>query len=292
MKTTSFCAHCKAKRFYEVTCLSTADEALRRRCMLPVLKSISNAIETRDCPSFAGTVQSDIILEITGNRDPYRKKKREVIRRAKELYPKFHRWVEKGKTPYMRFKRALMVAVAGNTLELSAPNHKVNLDAMEKDMWKLVREKLDVDDAREIFLRIKKAKNVLYLCDNCGEAVFDKVLMNEIKKYAEVTAAVASVPLDEDVSLDEAALVGLEKVAPIIGKGRSYGVWKKRAPEKFWELLMNADLIIAKGMANYETLDEYKSSTVNRTCYLLRVKCEPVALSLGLEKGALIAKLV
>ncbi|MFH1447672.1 MAG: ARMT1-like domain-containing protein [Candidatus Micrarchaeota archaeon] len=291
MKTTSFCAPCKAERFYEVTCLSTRDERLRKECMVAVLANIRKAIKRGDCPSFAGTVQSELIMDITGNRDPYRKKKRDVIRAAKRIFPSFREWVSDGKTPYERFKRAVKLAVAGNTLELSAPNHKAHVERMEDEMKQLVKKALTADDIKEIFKNVKNSKEVLYLCDNCGEAVFDIPLISEINKHSSVTAVVSSVPMDEDVSLEEIELVGLGDI-PVVGKGRSYGVWKKRAPEGFWRRFETADFIIAKGMANYETLDEYRDVVGGRAACLLRVKCPTVGASLGFGMDSMIAVMI
>ncbi len=292
MKSCSFCIPCKAKRFYSVTCLSTKDEELRRKTMAAVLKSISRAVEKTECPSFAGTVQSELIAKLTGNKDPFRKQKLDAIRRAKKIYPEFEKWVLSGKSDYGRFERALKLAIAGNALELSAPNYSVEMGRLRDEMRSLLGMKLSIDDTRKIYGRVTKASNVLYLCDNCGEAVFDVPLIREIIRHAALTIAVCSEPMDEDISFNEAKLVGLGKMAPVIGKGRSYGVWKKKAPKEFWKKLGNASLIIAKGMANYETLDEYKEVAKGRTAFLLLVKCPAVGASLRQKEGSLVAKTV
>jgi uncharacterized protein with ATP-grasp and redox domains len=292
MKVSSFCAPCKAKRFYDVTCLSTKDEGKRKRTMAAVLASIGRAMEEKDCPSFAGTKQSEAIIRATGNKDPYRKQKLEVIKKARRIYPEFERWILGGKTPYERFRKAAVLAIAGNALELSAPNHRVELAGLKGEMWRLVKSGLAADDVKRIFKRIRSCSDVLYLCDNCGEAVFDRPLISELKQYAHVTIGVASVPMDEDVSVKEAKAAGLCGLAPIIGKGRTYGVWKERAPRGFWKKLEGADFVIAKGMANYETLTEYPKLSNGRVACLLMVKCEPVGRSLGLAKGSLAAKIL
>lgn len=292
MKTSSFCAHCSAKRFHEVICLSSRSERTRKKATLAVLSNIRKAVEGGQCPSFAGTEQSEIVFRITGNRDPYARKKMEVIELAKSIYPEFERWVANGRTQKERFRRAAMLAIAGNCLELSAPNYAVDLKKLKGRMWELVRKRPAANDIDGIFEKVKKAKTVLYLCDNCGEAVFDMPLISEIKKHAGVTIAVNSVPMDEDVSVREAKLIGLNSLARVIGKGRSYGVWKERAPKEFWKAFEDADFVIAKGMANFETLDEYKKLVRGRTACLLVVKCVTVGGALGLGKGDMAAKLL
>ncbi len=291
MKVASFCAPCKAKRFYDVTCLSTKDGGLRKKTMGAVLANIRKAMETNDCPSFAGTVQSEIIRRMTGNRDPFRKQKLEAIGRAKRIFPEFERWVLNGKSDYERFRRAVKLAVAGNALELSAPNYSVDMGKLRSEMKRLLKS-ISVDDTKKLFENVRKGKDVLYLCDNCGEAVFDVLLIQEINRYAPVTIAVASEPMDEDVSLEEMNCLGLDKLAPVIGKGRTYGVWKKRAPWRFWKRLEKAGLIVAKGMGNYETLDEYKRIAKGRTAFLLVVKCPVVEANLGIPRGSLVVRMV
>jgi damage-control phosphatase, subfamily I len=289
MKVSSFCAPCKAKRFYEVTCLSTKDEKKRMQCMQAVMKDISRAMAEQDCPSFAGTKQSGIIRKISGNPDPYGKMKKEVILRAKAVYPGLETWVSEGKTDFERFRRAVQVSIAGNALELSAPNYSLNIESLQGEMKKLLKKKIN-GNLRGLFEKAKKAKGIVFLCDNCGEAVLDKLLIKELAKFAPVKIAVASVPVDEDISLKEAKSVGLNALGKVVGKGRSYGVWKKKSPKEFWETLKSADLVIAKGMANYETLDEYKELFGNRATCLLLVKCPTVEKSLGIKKGSMVAK--
>ena len=291
MKLSSFCVPCKGKRFYEVTCLSTKSERKRKSTMDYVVKSIAESAKTKECPSFAGTKQSELIMRLTGNKDPYRKKKLDVIKRAKAIYPEFEKRVFGGETDYERFRRAAVIAVAGNALELSAPNHKIELANLRKEMWKLVKGGLACDDLKKIIGKANGAESILYLCDNCGEAVFDRLLISELKKCAPLTIAVASSPVDEDVSMKEAGLLGLGKLASVVGKGRTYGVWKEKAPKGFWKKLEGAGLIIAKGMGNYETLTEYPKLARGRTAFLFMVKCEPVGKSIGLRKGSLVAKM-
>ena len=91
------------------------------------------------------------------------------------------------------------------------------------------------------------------------------------------------------LEIKEAGLAGL---APFVGKGRSYGVWKERAPKSFWNRLDAADLIIGKGMANYETLDEYKKEVRGRAACIFLVKCETVGNSIRVKKGEPVAKVL
>ncbi|MFH1471094.1 MAG: ARMT1-like domain-containing protein, partial [Candidatus Micrarchaeota archaeon] len=244
------------------------------------------------CPSFAGTVESEIVERITKNDDPYKEKKLDAIKKAKRVFPKLEKWVRGGGSDYERFRRALKLAVAGNALEMSAPNYSVNMKGLHEEMKRIIGSGLAVDHTRKIFEKVKKAHGVLYLCDNCGEAVFDVPLIREIKRYADVTIGVSSEPMDEDLSIKEAKAVGLDKIAPVVGKGRSYGVWKKTSPKSFWNKLEGTGLVIAKGMANYETLDEYGGLAKGRTALLFLVKCPVVGANLRLKEGSLVAKMI
>jgi len=130
---------------------------------------------------------------------------------------------------------------------------------------------------------LKSAKRVLYLGDNAGEIVFDKVFIKEIKKSgAEVIFAVRSKPVLNDVTMIDAIDVGLDKVAEVIETGSPMiGIVLETCSDEFLKFFNTADIIISKGQGNFETLDETDANIY----FILKAKCSVVAQRLNVKFG-------
>ena len=117
-------------------------------------------------------------------------------------------------------------------------------------------EDKDLDDLNDL----KNSKKVLYICDNAGEIVFDKLLIEEIKKYvADVVVAVKGKPILNDATLEDAEFVGINEIARVISTGGDIiGVILEECSQEFLDEFYSADMIVAKGMGNYESLTEYE----------------------------------
>lgn len=291
MKVYEDCAPCMIRRVYESAC-QISDSQTVFKCMKAVFKLMSRGFYKNTSPSWLGTLQSELVQKITKNKDPFSEKKLFAIKNANKYSDEFKKYISEEKEPFERFRKAILVAICGNTIEVSAPHHKININNIREELEKGIKDGFEIDHTKKIFERIKGAKRILYICDNAGEAVFDKLLIEEIKKYAKVVIAVASGPINDDITIKEAKLIGLDKVAPIIGKGKCFGIWKKRANKRFWKELKNIDFIVAKGMGCYETLTEYSYITKGKSALLFRVKCSAVAKDVGAKIGSNIALLL
>ena len=145
----------------------------------------------------------------------------------------------------------------------------------------------------EIICEILKAGEILFLADNLGELVLDQILLKQIKEAGlRLFLAAKPSPVQDDATLNDAQALGLGEIAKLLPTEASVGVDPEKAPEELQEKLRSADLILAKGMGNYETLSEFEGMLRGRLVYLLRAKCDPVASSLRVRKGALVAKFV
>ncbi len=317
MKLYPDCAACMLKRTYETTKLASKSEETRERVMSEILRLTANNFKPSMCPSVLGTLQSNLICALTKNSDPFREKKIHVIKKALACRKKFEKYVNEGKDERERFRRATLVAVCGNTIEISAPQHDVDVHELEREMFGCIKKGfaakaakfsnesskcLAIDDVDKIFSRLKRnlptanahfsrseklrVRDILYICDNAGEAVFDVILIKEIKKYARVTIAVASGPVDDDITMREAGLAGLRRVAPVLAKGCCFGVWREMCTRAFWKKFKEADLIFAKGMGNYETLTEYPEIARGKSALLFKVKCTSVEKDVRAKKGS------
>jgi damage-control phosphatase, subfamily I len=185
---------------------------------------------------------------------------------------------------FERFKRLIRIAIAGNGLELDVPGNEI--DILGLDFNALLNAELGIDDTERIYERVLKAKKIVYCCDNAPELVFDKMLiMHLVGLGKEVTAVVRSAPVQDDATLKEAAMIGLDKVCKVVPGPASIGVYLPFAEPFIRDLFASSDLIISKGMGNFEGLSE----TDLPIAYLLMAKCIPISRALGVKKGCGVA---
>ena len=135
----------------------------------------------------------------------------------------------------------------------------------------------------------------MYLLDNCGEIVCDQLLIEEIKRFRPDVGLVAVVrgsPVLNDVTREDVRQTGLDKVVPIIDNGNdAIGTVLEQCSAEFMEVLGNSDTIVAKGLANYETLIEYDAGQLPQTvCYLFKAKCSFIAKCAGVAVGDLVVR--
>jgi uncharacterized protein with ATP-grasp and redox domains len=209
--------------------------------------------------------------------DPYRKEKALHNQMALKLLSGLHEQVSKSDDPLMT---AAHLAIAGNIIDLGA---KSGLDESEiHDALLHVTEKPlegDLDSFRD---EVARAKTILYLADNCGEIVFDTLLVEQLNPKR-VTLAVRGMPTINDATREDAVTAGLDQIVPILENGSDApGTLIGDCSEEFRLAFNSADLIVSKGQGNFETL----SHCGKNIFFLLKVKCPVVAKSVDLPVGA------
>jgi uncharacterized protein with ATP-grasp and redox domains len=150
-----------------------------------------------------------------------------------------------------------------------------------------------LDEIPQIFDKAKNAKSVLYLTDNAGEVALDTLLVHELKNLgAHVTVGVKDGPILNDATLEDARIVGMDKVADeVMSTGSdAVGLFLEECSEEFLELYNSVDLVVAKGMGHAETLTELELPVPH--ALLLRTKCSTVANHFDVGTGKNIAKLL
>ncbi|NMA92010.1 MAG: DUF89 family protein [Firmicutes bacterium] len=220
----------------------------------------------------AGELQR-IIRSKSGNSDPFAKVKKEEISLARH-------YVEKYSPPVSApLKELVHFAAKGNGFDFFQ-----DLEMLEKQFQEPVE--MACDESTLLGELLKHDKQVLYLADNAGEIFFDLPLVNYLAQLATVYYAVKESPTQNDATLNDLEQSGLFDSFPhVISTGTdSPGLDLKRAAPSFRRLLDQADLIIAKGMAHYETLPEF--SLLQPVFLILQVKCEPVAQDSGLPRDS------
>lgn len=213
--------------------------------------------------------------EALGCRDPFKEEKKKYNRISMEMYPGLSNTVRDSGDP---LHTALKVAVAGNIIDLGIMKSFNIKETLER----VLKEGFAVDHYDLFRKELEGVKHLVYLLDNAGEIVFDRVLIEELKKHCNVTAVVNEGPIINDATLEDAVETGLDKVVRVITTGTdSIGKPPDTGSEEYRKVFHSADMIIAKGHANYETMNETDYSIF----FLLQAKCDLVAGSLGVECG-------
>jgi len=286
------CAPCLLHRGYMEILEATNDKKLQFEAMMALTRLLHKDFKSIAVPAKLGTKRDRLVKTITGNADPYAKKKWLSNQRALEILPQVKRLVARETSSEARFRRACLSAIVGNIIEFDIPEHEFSFEDIGKIALQ-AQQDLAVDEMSKIFDTAKRAEEILYLTDNAGEIAFDKLLVAELKKLgARVVAAVKGKPIINDATLQDAKAVGMHEVADdLITNGTdTVGLVLKECSKRFLTLYKSADLVVAKGMGYAETLTETKLNTPH--ALLLRTKCQPVARYFGTVKGKNVAKLM
>jgi uncharacterized protein with ATP-grasp and redox domains len=195
-------------------------------------------------------------------------------------------------SPDLRFRKACLSAIVGNIIEFDLPDNPFNFKDLEK-LIKQAEKDLAIDEIEKIFQEAKKAKSILYLTDNAGEIALDTLLVHELKNLgARVIVAVKSGPILNDATLEDARIVGMDKIADtVMSSGSdSVGLFPEECSEEFLTVYSSVDFVVSKGMGHAETLTELELTVPH--ALLLRTKCYTVANHFNVGIGKNIAKLL
>jgi uncharacterized protein with ATP-grasp and redox domains len=218
------------------------------------------------------------LREMNGVVDPYYKEKQQSNRIAFKLYDKWKPKVLASDNP---FNLALHLAIAGNIMDYGV-DHVFDV---QKTIKKSLYTEFAIDHSSALKQRIAKAKSILYLGDNAGEIVFDKLFIETIM-HPNVIFAVKDAPILNDVTFDDAEDVGMNEVADVISNGYdASSTLLDKCSKEFLDAYHSADVIISKGQGNLEGLINEKDP---RIFFLFMVKCEVIAERVGVEKGSLV----
>lgn len=178
----------------------------------------------------------------------------------------------------------MRLALSGNIIDFG-PGHVIDV---EKTIEKIFNVDLAIDDSKKLFEEIKKAKSILYLADNTGEVVFDKLFL-EVINHDNVTFAVRHSPILNDATIEDVKTLGIDKIVKeVITNGdNSPGTLLTHVSDEFLEKFNSVDLIISKGQGNYEGLHEVKDKNL---FLLFMAKCHIIADDAGVKKGDCVVK--
>jgi uncharacterized protein with ATP-grasp and redox domains len=278
VKTYLDCIPCFFRQALQAARLAGADEETQREILIKLGQELS-LFSLESTPPEIGKSMYALIRERTG-QDPFQKIKTRSNQYVLDLYPEMKRRLEDSSDP---LRVAVRLAIAGNVIDY-ATGRKIKL---RQEVEKVLATEYGIFQFAEFKKAIRSAGKILYLCDNAGEIVFDRILIEEIQKEfkCEITAAVRGKPVINDATLEDARQVGLDKVCRVISTGSDApGILLGESSEEFLKMYQTSDLIISKGQGNFESLWGEKK----KIFFLFRVKCAVVARHLGSEEGDIV----
>jgi len=288
MKVGSRCGYCLLHRGYKMIQMSAEDEGTRREAMQELLALMGREFRPDAVPSVIGAERGRVIARVTGCADPYVELKREANKAGLAMLPRLKAMVEE-KPEGERLRTACLISCLGNVIDYDVPGNNSDIE----EAMKLIGEGFYLDDTDEFKGLIKPGSRLLFMTDNAGEIAFDTLVVEELRRLGcHVTVAVKAGPSLNDALMEDAEAVGMADVADeVITTGAAaIGVRLDEAPDWFLDRFGSADLMVAKGMANWETLTETPAPCP--LLYVFRTKCEPVARAVGVPEMQNVAFLV
>ncbi len=272
------CVPCIINNFVQLLNNSVMHEELKEPVLRRFLKYISEENYQQSPPALGRKIHQMIRQELN-NPDPYKKIKKKYNRMLLDLYPKFKKMVQESDDAFVT---ALRLAVAGNVIDFGSQHQFEIMETIDR----MQRADFFIDDSSKLRKDLKKAKMLMYIGDNCGEIVLDKLFLESISvsvKYFVVRGG----PVINDITMDDAIFMEINKDAKVITTGDNApgAVWETTS-EEFKYFFNAADVIISKGQGNLEGLIDVPGNTY----FLFVSKCDLIARRIGANKGDFIIK--
>jgi damage-control phosphatase, subfamily I len=242
MKTYPECLPCFLRQSIQAAKLAGGDEASQKRTADEVEKFLQ-AVKLSDSPPKTSRNMHIIIRKFLDNPDPYKTLKNKYNELALSMYPFLEEKVKHSKD---RLLTAIRIAIAGNVIDFGA---QLEFE-LDKDINDVLYRDFAVFDYEAFKKALEKEKNILYVGDNTGETVFDRILIEEItEKYGtKIQYAVKESPIINDATREDAVFAGIDKSAEIISSGcNSPGIVLEYCGKEFMGIYNSAKLIISKG---------------------------------------------
>jgi uncharacterized protein with ATP-grasp and redox domains len=275
------CFPCFLRQTLDAVRSVTDDEKIHEQVVRQVLELVCRTDACQTPPAIGQEIHR-VIRRVTGNPDPYRQRKHDSNTLALKLYPQLKDRLRDSEDP---FETAVRLAIAGNIIDfglyssLDAADVTEAIDSALVDGW-------DPGCLDEFARAVKDAREILYIGDNAGEIVFDRLLIEEMP-HEKVTFAVKGSPVLNDATREDAEMVGLTGLVDVIENGSDApGTILEDCSAGFRERFDRSDLIIAKGQGNYESL----SGVDKDMFFILMAKCSAIATDLGCDRGQMILR--
>ncbi len=281
MKIQTQCIPCLLKRIIFEAELKTDDPNLKNKVIRNACEIISKKYNHNINSAELATKVHKIVYETLSDDDPYKNLKQQSNRIALSLTPQIKKMINESKDP---LKISIICSIIGNNLDFGIDGASSHPTDLKKIFKKSFKEGLGYDNTKELKEILKKSKKIMFFTDNCGEIVFDKILCKELKKYqpnVHLTLVVKGKPILSDATIEDAEDLDFKSVVDDIQTTGCFavGIDFNRISPVLEKKIRDADLIICKGMANYESFSDTNYKPI---IYLLRIKCDSIAKSMNL----------
>ncbi len=290
MKTYLDCIPCFFKQALEAARTAGASAKTQKK-ILDELAGILPKISLTSSPPETGRIIYSLVGKITGKNDPYLKEKKRSNELALAIYDKLKRKVALAGDKLLL---AVELAIAGNIIDYGVKN-SLNVDAelakiLNQEEEVIKKENKAIFDYAKFKRVLRQAKNILYLADNAGEVVFDRILIEQIKsmdKGKGIIYAVKEKPAINDALRADAIACGIEEIARIVSSGSDApGTVLSLCSNNFLSIYRRADMVISKGQGNFEALSNAKRPVF----FLFMAKCPVIAKDVGCKVGDVILR--
>ena len=275
------CIPCFVRQALDSARLATDDEQIHEKVVREVLR-LSADLDMSQSPPEIGQKMHRLIRSLVGSDDPYYRVKKQFNSLALKLYPDLRKQIINSND---QFETAVRLAIAGNIIDFGVKS-SLSESEVKKTINDSLSSYLDPEQVLNFKNAVIEAEKIFYLADNAGEIVFDHLSIEQLP-IEKITVVVKGLPVINDATIDDANVVGLGRIVEVIDNGSDGpGTILETCSQSFRNRFEDADLIIAKGQGNYETLSDLDKNIF----FILKAKCPVIARDLGCEVGEMILR--
>ena len=272
------CYPCFIRQALHASRLAGGSSTQQHQVVIKTMTLLGKLLPGITPPEMACKVHRIVREEISAT-DPYEKLKHASTQAALKIYPELKQLVADSKDP---LDTAIRISIAGNIIDFGIAEYHHDLS---ETVEKVLKQQYDIDHGEIFRSELQSADHVLFLADNAGETVFDRVLIEQLQ--IPVVYVVKGAPTLNDATIEDALAAGVDAAAGIVNNGTDApGTILSMCSSEFIDIFQAAPLIIAKGQANYESL----SSTDSKVFCLLQIKCPVIAKDIGAPVGGIVIR--
>lgn len=272
MQTQLECLPSFVRQALEAARHARADEAVQKSVLRQVCQWTSDADLSLPPPAMGQQIHR-LVRELTGNRDPYAKHKITLNEAALALLPELREAIEQSPDPWLA---ALRVAIAGNAMDLGVYG-QMDPAAIRDNLFGAMDREI-AGQVHQLRQALAKAEHILYIADNTGEIVVDRLWIEKLDP-TRITVAVRGRPIINDATMQDAQAAGLTDIAEVIDNGSDApGTLLAECSEQFKRHFTTAEVVLAKGQGNFETLSSIRRPNL---FFLLMAKCPLIVSKLN-----------
>lgn len=273
------CISCFIRQSLEAARLATENERIHEQVVHRVLGLLAE-LDMHQPPAAMGQQIHRLVRELVGVEDPYHGLKQRFNDIALRLYSRMRHLINESGNP---LETAVRLSIAGNIIDLGAKTDIPKVE-LEKEIEQSLAGDFPGGQLEAFGKAVAEADNILYLTDNAGEIVFDRLLIEQLP-VEKVVVAVKGAPVINDATMEDAVRAGLPQIVEVIDNGYDApGTVLEKCSPLFKSYFDKADLVIAKGQGNYETLSDLHKNIY----FILKIKCPVIARDIDGQVGQMI----